>query len=246
MIRRRHVVAAAAKAFVKDGLQLVHRHRPSNWRRLSRDLRNYQRSGREETVELLPCISDWTSETPIDPVYFYQDAWAFERIFAASPSRHVDVGSHHKLVALLSRVIETTMIDIRPLGLNLEGLHFQAGSIVDLPFEDEACESVSSICVIEHIGLGRYGDPIDAEGSQTAAAELSRVTAPDGRLYISVPVGPRSIAKFNSHRVFTEAQVLELFPRFEVCQSRYIYGKQFTPHQQPTVGTGCYELHKVR
>ncbi len=31
--------------------------------------------------------------------------------------------------------------------------------------------------VVEHVGLGRYGDPLDPDGDLKAIAELKRVTA---------------------------------------------------------------------
>jgi hypothetical protein len=70
--------------------------------------------------------------------------------------------------------------------------------------------SFSSLSVIEHVGLGRYGDPLNPAGSRAAAAELARVLAPNGRLYIALPVGvPRVL--FNAHRVHSYEQVLDLF-----------------------------------
>ncbi|MDI6616423.1 MAG: hypothetical protein QME27_06890, partial [Syntrophaceae bacterium] len=84
---------------------------------------------------LYPCLGDDTEETYIEPIYFYQDAWAFEQIMLQRPQDHVDVGSHHKFVALLSKAVPVTMVDIRPLSLPLESLQFRKGTILNLPFE---------------------------------------------------------------------------------------------------------------
>lgn len=48
------------------------------------------------------------------------------------------------------------MIDIRPLELKLDNLFFLKGSILALPFADNSIESLSSLCVVEHVGLGRF------------------------------------------------------------------------------------------
>ena len=77
---------------------------------------------------LYPCVQDATANHEIEPIYFYQDAWAFELIVRAQPAQHIDVGSHHKFVALLSKVVPVTMVDIRPLSLELSSLQFRAGS----------------------------------------------------------------------------------------------------------------------
>ena len=132
-----------------------------DWNRFWKSYRQYQQlSSDKESVllkNLYPCLGDDTAETYIEPTYFYQDCWAFEKIVQQHPSDHIDIGSHHKYVALLSKVLPVTMVDIRPLSLPLESLNFKEGSILSLPFDDNSVESLSSLCVVEHIGLGRYG-----------------------------------------------------------------------------------------
>ena len=197
-------------------------------------------------MDISPFIFDATHETAVDPVYFYQDAWAFEKIVQLRPAWHVDVGSHHKYVSLLSKVVPVTMVDIRPLPTRLESLAFQQGSILALPFEDESVPSVSSICVVEHIGLGRYGDAIDPDGSEKALAELKRIVQPNGSLFLSLPIDETDRICFNAHRVFTEKTLFRLFEPFELIECRYIYGMEFLDHTRSGFGVGCYYLRKAR
>lgn len=219
----------------------------------SRFWRSYRRFGREAYGEwrpdprhLWPCIGDDTATTEIEPVYFYQDAWAFERIVRTRPPFHVDVGSHHKYVALLSRVLPVTMVDIRPLSVALEGLDFRKGSILELPFASGSLPSVSSLCVIEHIGLGRYGDPIDARGHEKAAAELVRVVATGGDLYVSAPVREGNRTYFNAHRAFDEGHLLSLFAPLECVERRYVCGSELTSEKRAGDAVGCYRLRRRR
>ena len=65
---------------------------------------------------------------------------------------------------------------------------------------------------LEHIGLGRYGDPIEARGPERAASELERVLAPGGRLYLSTPIG-RPRVQFNSQRIFSTQEIVRMFSR---------------------------------
>jgi len=67
------------------------------------------------------------------------------------------------------------MVDIRPIDVSLDNLFFVKGSILNLPFRNNSIESISSLCVVEHIGLGRYGNVIDPYGSEKAIKELKRV-----------------------------------------------------------------------
>lgn len=202
-----------------------------SWQRFWKSYYAYKRLSEGEKRPLLeyfyPCLGEDTSETKIEPTYFYQDTWAFEEIFKVSPSRHVDVGSHHKLVAFLSKIFPVTMIDIRPLSLPMKTLEFQEGSILNLPFEDESVESLSSLCVVEHIGLGRYGDRLDPDGSEKAVAELCRVISPGGHLYVSVPVDDCNKLFFNAHRAFEEKYFENLLRPLEIIDKKYISGETF-------------------
>jgi len=127
----------------------------------------------------------------------------------------------------------------------LDSLDFVEGSILDLPFEDRTLSSLSSLCVVEHIGLGRYGDELDPDGSAKAIKELARVVAPGGRLYLSVPVGDEYIVAFNAGRVLPRAFVLENAAPLELVQERHIVGgvfkETYTPGPPFTV-TGLYEF----
>lgn len=191
-----------------------------------------------------PCMDDATSTTPVDPSYYFQDAWAFEKIVRAKPIRHVDVGSHHKFVSLLSKVVDTTMVDLRPLPVTLGTLKFEEGSILALPYADGSQRSVSSLCVVEHIGLGRYGDPLDPEGTVKAIEELKRVVEPGGDLYISVPVDDVNRIYFNAHRAFCESYLEKLFAPFEILDRRYIFENDYTDKPRQGFGTGCYHLKR--
>ncbi len=196
--------------------------------------------------DVLPCLSDRTATTPVEPVYFLQDAWFARRIAEQRPVSHVDVGSSARSMALVAQFVPVTLVDIRPVEIELERFSFRAGSVLALPYADRAVSSLSSLCVIEHIGLGRYGDPVDARGSEKAAAELLRVLAPGGDLYVSVPVDAECRIYFNAHRAFTRDYLLGLFPGLTLTAERYIYGRAYAPAYSPGqgFGTGLYHLRR--
>ncbi len=177
-----------------------------HWFRYARAAKG-QRIG---VLDLHPCLGDWTTHTPFDAHYFYQGAWLARRLAKAAPSRHTDIGSSVLTISVLSAQVETTFVDYRPIGVDLPGLKPMAGNILDLSFPDDSIASLSCLHVIEHIGLGRYGDPIDPEGSRKAAEELQRVVQPGGRLYLSLPVGRERVC-FNAHRVHAPSTVTAMF-----------------------------------
>lgn len=175
----------------------------------------------------LPFLTDKTATTPLDPVYFYQDCWAANKIFLNKPAHHYDVGSSAKTIGILSQFVPMTMVDIRPIELKLDNLFFRRGSITSLPFDSESIDSISSLCVVEHIGLGRYGDPFDQFGSEKAIAELVRVTKPGGRIYLSVPIEESSKIYFNGHRAFRRDYIVQLFKKCTLSEEMYINDGRF-------------------
>ena len=63
--------------------------------------------------------------------------------------------------------------DFRPAPLSLPDLFAGAADLTALlPFADNSIHSLSCMHVLEHIGLGRYGDPLDPDGDLKAIGEL--------------------------------------------------------------------------
>lgn len=153
---------------------------------------------------------DATATTPFDAHYFYQSAWAARKIARQRPALHIDIGSQIDLIAPLSGFVDVEFVDIRPLEVSLSGFKSVKGSILDLPYADRSVRSLSCLHVIEHIGLGRYGDELDAQGTRKACKELQRVIAKEGQLYLSTPVG-RERVEFNAHRIHSPTTILQLF-----------------------------------
>lgn len=198
------------------------------------------------TGDIYPRLFDKTAITDVDPVYFYQDTWCALKIFENGPQHHYDVGGKVEMVGIISQFVPTTMVDIRPLTVSLPRLSFVKGSVLELPFKDGEITSLSSICVIEHIGLGRYGDPLDPFGSEKAAQELVRVLAQGGSLYLSVPIDDENKVYFNAHRAFTRDYILGLFFPLTLVEEKYIYGRNLDDSYSPAkkFGTGLYHFKK--
>jgi SAM-dependent methyltransferase len=184
-----------------------------NYMRYRKDWRAYSQMPNAETLQLKdasPQLHDRTPSNPYDPHYFFQGIWATKKIKKSNVSAHVDVGSQAIFVGLLSVITHVTYIDIRPMPLSLDNYESRQGSILDMPYDDNSIPSLSCLHVTEHIGLGRYGDPLDPEGSKKAIQELARVLAPGGNLYFSLPIGKPRVC-FNAHRIHSPHQILDYF-----------------------------------
>ena len=167
-------------------------------------------SERLSVINLYPKIHERSAETYFDRHYFYQDIWAGRKIFASNTPHHYDVGSLISLIGHLTTFTKVTFIDIRPLHAKLKNLDSRKGDILHLPFKDNSLLSLSCLHVAEHIGLGRYGDRLDPNGTLKACRELARVLRPQGKLYFSLPLGKSRVC-FNAHRIHTVEQILEYF-----------------------------------
>lgn len=194
-----------------------------------------------------PCLADDIPTSPYDAHYFYQDIWAFKRVLASGATTHVDVGSRVDYVGFLSAVTDVTFVDIRPLEVNLERFHCRQGSILAMPFADGSCASLSCLHVAEHIGLGRYGDPLDPLGTIKATRELARVLAPGGNLYFSLPVGRPRLC-FNAHRIHSPEQILEYFSGLELVgfagvDDRFVFREDIEPADLSTATYACGLFH---
>jgi hypothetical protein len=159
--------------------------------------------------DLNPQLSDRASVTPIDRHYTYHPAWAARVLAKTRPNKHVDISSIVSFCTIISAFVPVEFYDFRPAPIDLDGLHTGAADLTQLHFASDSIESLSCMHVIEHIGLGRYGDPLDPDGDLKAIAELVRVLAPGGNLLIATPVGRPRVA-FNAHRVYDH----EAFARY--------------------------------
>ena len=138
-------------------------------------------------------------------------------------AKRIDIGSRiDGFVAHLLVFMPVDYVDIRPLPHAVENLTFLQADAVSLSlFEDNSLTSVSSLNVAEHFGLGRYSDPIDPAGCFTFMSALSRVLAPGGRLYFSVPIGEERV-EFNAHRIFAVKTVLAHFSKLKLVSFSFI------------------------
>lgn len=159
----------------------------------------------------LPCLSDATSNTTIEPHYTYHPAWAARVLAQVKPLKHIDISSITHFSTIVSAFIPTEFYDYRPANIILSNYSAGKTDLTKLQFADNSIESLSCMHTVEHIGLGRYGDPINVNGDKKAMAELERVLAIGGSLLFVVPIGNSRI-EFNAHRVYNYQQVMDNFP----------------------------------
>lgn len=165
-----------------------------------------------------PCFHDNSGTTPFDAHYIYHPAWAARIIEKTKPAVHVDISSTLHFCSILSAFVPVKFYDYRPADLKLSNLSSGSANIVSLPFPSDSIESLSCMHTVEHIGLGRYGDPLDPDGDMKAIAELKRVIAFGGNLLFVVPIGGKPKIMFNAHRIYSYKQIIKYFNDLELIE----------------------------
>ena len=184
----------------------------------------------------------------------FHTAWAARVVAEINPRQHVDVASSLYFVSSISAFVPTKFIDFRPANLGLSDLTSDAGTLMNLPFEGNSVESLSCMHVVEHVGLGRYGDPFDYDGDLKAITELIRVLASGGHLLLVVPIGGSPRIQFNAHRIYTYQQVMAMAVGLELQEFALIPDDGSTEglvrHAAPDhasmqrYGCGCFHFIK--
>lgn len=164
-----------------------------------------------------PCLNDKTATTGFDRHYVFHTAWAARILAETSPNKHVDISSSLYFCSIASAFVPIEFYDYRPVNLSLSNLSSTPGDLLKLPFPDNSVGSLSTMHVVEHVGLGRYGDPLDPDGDLKAVSELKRILANDGTLLFVVPVG-RPRIMFNAHRIYSYEQIIGYFADLQLIE----------------------------
>lgn len=196
--------------------------------------------------DIYPCLNDNTAETGFDAHYVYHPAWAARIVKKINPKKHIDISSTLHFCSILSAFIPVDFYDFRPAALNLNHLKSLRGDLMNLDFESNSIESISCMHTIEHIGLGRYGDPMDPDGDLKALNELKRVCAINGSLLIVVPVGIPKIA-FNAHRIYDPGSIISYMDGFKLKEfalvtdaNEFINNAPLEIGKNQNYGCGCF------
>lgn len=247
---------------IKRFIKVLGFHRLTNLGRLPLFIRDYVRFKKQtfshkkrftlRTRDLYPCIEDRSKTHAFDAHYIYHPAWASRIIAETRPRKHVDISSSLSFVTIASAFVPIDFYDYRPADIRISNFKPQHADINNLPFGSYSVKSISCMHVIEHIGLGRYGDVIDYDGDLKAIRELKRVVEFGGDLLIVVPIGKARI-EYNAHRIYSYAQILSLFDGYSLENFGFVTDKDvFIENCDPLItryqsyGCGCFWFKRTK
>jgi SAM-dependent methyltransferase len=203
-------------------------------------------------ADWFPFLNDATPGTGFDPHYVLHTSWAARALAKTKPKVHMSFGDSLYFVGIASAFTPMTFCDIRESRLPFRDIEEGRADLTSLPPSwTGTLQSISCMHVLEHIGLGRYGDALDASGDRKAAAELARVLAPGGQLLMVVPMEDPPRVCFNAHRLYSYSQVLDLFPDLSLQEFTLITNDgQFFENADPCLlegrkySCGCFRYTK--
>ena len=167
------------------------------------------KKGGGQVDQFVPILGDHRGNAGrLDDHYFNQDILVAQQIFEKNPVRHIDIGSRlDGFIAHVATFRQIEVLDIRPMETSITNIRFRQADLMLLdPDLVDCCDSLSSLHVIEHFGLGRFGDPIDIDGHKKGFFNLTKMVKAGGTLYLSFPVGQARVL-YNSCRVFDPGEV---------------------------------------
>jgi SAM-dependent methyltransferase len=137
----------------------------------------------------------------------------------------LDIGCVHSRlpIALASRGYAVVGLDFLPYPYRHPNLRSVRGDAMRTPFAAGSFGAVLAISVIEHVGLGYYGDPAGGAGDRGAVREIARILRPGGRAIITVPFGRAMTDGFK--RVYDAQRLRELLAPLTVLRGEYAWSR---------------------
>lgn len=138
----------------------------------------------------------------------------------------VDMGggfSYSTITPVLLRLHKSKIFSIDVLDYPRKskyGIKYITGDCTNTNLPNNFADAVTLISTLEHIGLGRYGDPMDIIGDIKTMQEVKRILKSGGHAIITIPYGYPTVV-FNLHRVYDSGRIKKLTNGFKIIRKEY-------------------------
>ena len=100
------------------------------------------------------------------------------------------------------------------------GVEYVQGDCTHTNLPNQFADVVTIISTIEHVGLGRWGDPLDVDGDIKTMHEARRILKPDGFLVLTIPYGFPTVV-YNLNRIYDAGRLQKLCEGFQFVLKEY-------------------------
>jgi SAM-dependent methyltransferase len=105
-------------------------------------------------------------------------------------------------------------------------VEYLKGNCLHTPLATESVDVVVSISTFEHVGLGRWGDPIDPDGDIKEMREVHRILRSGGYVVLTLPYGAPTVV-YNLHRIYNDGRIKKMIEGFSIAGEGYsLHGKK--------------------
>ena len=212
--------------------------------------RNYKRLLKEAAknsrgFEVFPEMYYDLGSHPVEQVNF-ELGFAAQLLSELKPATILDIGSQrHWIIGLLAHYRVTT-VDVRQRTSELKNETVVTCDAKELKLPDHSFDVVTSLCALEHFGLGRYGDDFDMDGDKKAMAEMIRVLKSGGHLIFSTSITRyRPAIAFNGHRIYSHQMIKDLCANLVCVQEKFYSPKleRFCPLEEVRAEPKCWDVY---
>ncbi len=164
-----------------------------------------------------------------------------------SPQSNIlDVGCNESLLTLhlASLGHKVTALDLNGYGFPHPNIQVIKGDICQITLPEKSYDYIIFLSVIEHVGLGAYGEKAFETGDKAALLASAKFLKPGGKIILSMPFGQASQSRIQ--RVYDQAGIQNLCSGFRIETEKYFkgLGQQFWQEvlQKDLASVSSYEF----
>lgn len=136
----------------------------------------------------------------------------------------LDVGCNESLLTLHMASLghQVTALDLNGYEFCHPNIEVVKGDICKIDLAGKKYDYIIFLSVIEHVGLGVYGEQDFEGGDRAALLAASKFLKPGGKMILSMPYGQASQSR--TQRVYDAVGIQRLFEGFRIEMERYFKG----------------------
>lgn len=230
------------------GLVRANRHPAGSYRDFLRNLKVFKKTNKRNFI----IVGEFFYDAGDHPKNFvdFECQFAAMHLARLKPASILDVGSYRWFLLGLLSGYRVDTLDVRAVESELQNEKVIVSDAKKLCIADGSYAVVTSLCAIEHFGLGRYGDAIDQDADLTAIREMIRVLEPGGHLIFSTTyTSGKPLLIFNGHRIYNIEMIHNMLNGLELIEEKF-YSHQLgsycnqksvsTPPKEWDIYMGCW------